>query len=136
MATINIESEKQVVKKNNITLYNFISDFKNFKSLLPEDRITDYTCDTDWCAFTIVGLTSIRLVTEQKLEPTLIKVKSENARNIDIEISITFIKLDEMTTEGLVILNADTNAFLKIMVEQPLKNLANMIAKKMHDLPI
>ncbi len=136
MANIIIESEKQIVKKNDIALFDFISDFKNFKALLPEDRISDYTCDTDWCNFTITGLTSIRLVTEQKISPSLIKVKSENVRNIEIEISIHLKKLEDVGTEGIVILEADTNAFLKIMIEQPLKNLANMIAKKMHDLPI
>jgi hypothetical protein len=136
MANINIESEKQIVSKSANDLYTFISDFRNFKSLLPEDRITDYKSDIDWCEFTITGLTTIKLNTEIKQPFTLIKVKSENVKNIDLSISILFQSIDEKTTEGIVKLDAETNAFLKIMVENPLKNLANMIAKKMHDLPI
>ncbi len=136
MANINIESEKQIVSKSASDLYTFISDFRNFKSLLPEDRITDYKSDIDWCEFTITGLTTIRLNTETKQPFSMIKVKSENVKNIDIDITILFRSIDEKTTEGIVKLDAETNAFLKIMVENPLKNLANMIAKKMHDLPI
>jgi hypothetical protein len=136
MANINIISEKQIVSKSAESMYHFIGDFRNFKSLLPEDRITDYTADEDWCEFTITGLTTIKLRSAEKAPFTLIKVKSENVRNIDIDISIVLNKIDDNTTEGTVKLDADTNAFLKIMVENPLKNLANMIAKKMHDLPV
>jgi transcriptional regulator of met regulon len=136
MANISIHSEEQIVPKNIVSLYDFISDFRNFKALLPEDRITDYQSDIDWCEFTIIGLTKIYLKTAVKTPYELVRVKSEHVRNIEIEISIILNKIDENTTRGQVNLEADTNAFLKIMVENPLKNLANMIAKKMHDLPV
>ena len=44
MSAFSIHSEINSTQSKLISLFLFISDFKNFNSILPEDRIEDFIC--------------------------------------------------------------------------------------------
>ena len=55
-----IESQQLKISKSTETIFNFISDFNNFKDLMP-DSIENLETTQDSCSFTIKGMPTIKL---------------------------------------------------------------------------
>ncbi|RPI41217.1 MAG: hypothetical protein EHM46_06730, partial [Bacteroidetes bacterium] len=57
-------------------IYDFITDFNNFRELLPEDRVSDWEASRDRCSFRVdpVGKTGLEIV--EKVPHSLVKMAS------------------------------------------------------------
>jgi hypothetical protein len=55
-----IESEKVTIKSHPERIFNFIGNFDNFKSLLP-DKVENWQSTGDSCSFEVKGLATLGL---------------------------------------------------------------------------
>ncbi len=60
-----IEGKPATINKDIVSVYNFLTDFNNFKDLMPE-QITNWKSSNDSCSFTIQGMASISLTFAEK----------------------------------------------------------------------
>ena len=62
-----LESKTGKITKRDKDIYNFISDFNNFQSLVPADKVKNWQSDTDSCSFTIdmIGETGFRIIEKE-----------------------------------------------------------------------
>ena len=126
----NIESKEVDVQASQAEVFTFLSDLNNFKELLPTDRISDWQSDKDFCSFKVQGTYKIRLDLKELLPPGKIILQSGEGSPFKFHLHIN---LDEngASTKAHQVCEADLNAFLKMMVEKPLKNLFDHIADKL-----
>lgn len=109
-----------------------MSDFNNFKHLLPTDKIENFTCTTEQCSFGIKGLVPLTIKIKERVSPTRITYETLGLAKFVFTLHIHL--LENQTTN--VQLEGDMNPFIKVMAEKPLNDLINTMALKMSELEV
>jgi hypothetical protein len=126
-----IESKKAIVNTSAEKAFNFISDFNNFKNLLPNDKISDYQSTSDSCSFNINGMANISMRIKSRVPNSKLEVVSEGKNPFNFLLTILLDEKTENTCEAVIIFDADVNPFVKMMIETPLTNFFNMLSEKL-----
>ena len=129
-----IESDKAEISQSPETVFNFLSDFNNFRQLMPE-QVTDWISDTNTCSFNIKGMASLGMAMDSKTPHSEIKIRREGKAPFDffLHCLITPGTAPDKSTLQLAF-DADLNPFLKMMAEKPLTNFLNLLVKKYQSL--
>jgi carbon monoxide dehydrogenase subunit G len=125
-----IKSETAHVQAPITEVFEFLSDCSNIEVLLPADKISDFTCNSEGCNFKVQGGFNISLLYVSKESPNHIRMKSGEKAPFDYTLDI-ILKEKDGHTDGHMEFNGDVNMFLKMMVEKPLTALFNSMAKKL-----
>jgi len=132
-----IESNKVTVNANQSTVFTFLTDFNNIKSLLPQDKISEWTSTEDACSFKIQNAAVIPLVKDSTVPTEKINIISGPKAPFPFKL-VVFIEKIEGTETCIAYFNFDgeINAFLKMMVVKPLTNLFNYMAEKLQEVHV
>ncbi|HNP49394.1 MAG TPA: SRPBCC family protein [Bacteroidia bacterium] len=128
-----IESDKVIVNKTPVEIFNFLSNFNNFQKLMPE-QVTNWQSTDDECSFTIAGMASLGMKITEKIPHSLIKVTRNGKAPFDFNLDCA---IRDMSTQSEVQLafDADLNPMLKMMAVKPLTNFLNLLVHKLNELP-
>ena len=125
-----IESKSVKVAAEPAKVYTYLSDLRNFKELLPQDKISDWQGEENNCSFKVQGGYKIGLQWESGVECSEIVLRSTAASPFPFKLNIS-LEADGTGTNAQQICDADINPFLKMMVEKPLKNLFDYVADRL-----
>ena len=120
-----IESDKRNIDKSSEVIFNFLSDFNNFETLMP-DKVVDWKSDSDSCSFTISGLASLGMRITEKTPNTFIKIVDEGKVPFKFDFLVN-IADNANSSEVQLIFDADLNSMLKMVAVKPLRNFLNML---------
>lgn len=134
MAALTITSEKNITREQPGKLFAFLSDFKNFKAILPADKVDDFTYSEQQCSFNIKGITPMTIRIKDKKEFDFILFSSEGLAKFNFELKVNFIDNPLEAGQCQVELFADLNPFIKTMAEKPLTALVNTMSLKLSQL--
>ena len=106
---INLPAEK---------VYLFLSDFNNFKNIIPADKVKDYSSTTDSCTFNISGLGQAELKMIEKEPYKLLKIASGEKTPIKFFLWIQLNPVDEAEslTAIRLTLEASLNPMMKMII--------------------
>ncbi|MEO5570273.1 MAG: SRPBCC family protein [Bacteroidia bacterium] len=129
-----IESEKVSINKSQSEVFLFLSDFNNYKLLMPE-QVVDWKSSNDECSFTIKGMASLGMKIKEKIPESEIIVEKNGKAPFDFQLHC-MIELSENQSQSQLQLffDADLNPFLKMMAEKPLKNFLNILVNNFKNL--
>jgi carbon monoxide dehydrogenase subunit G len=130
-----IETDKINCNKPAEHIFNFLSDFNNFKALMPP-QVTNWQSTSDTCTFTINNMATVGMKIESKTPHSKIHIVSDGGKvpfSFTLDVLLTPTSADSCI--GQLVFDADIPIFLKPMVEGPLGNFFNLLAKKMADIP-
>jgi carbon monoxide dehydrogenase subunit G len=127
-----IESNEALVNKSAQDVYNFLSDFRNFEKLMPE-QVMNWKADENECSFTIKGMASLGMKIKSKTPHSLIEIESSGKTPFGFVMKCMIA--DKQKQSGVkLILEADMNPMLKMMAERPLTNFLNLLANKLAEI--
>ncbi len=126
-----IEGKPATINKDIVSVYNFLTDFNNFKTLMP-DQITNWESDKDSCSFTIQGMASIKLTFAEKTPHSSIKLKPVGKVPFSFGLNIKLTEQGE-TTIAQVEVDANINPMMAMIAKRPLENLVNVMAGNIND---
>jgi hypothetical protein len=119
-------------------IYTFISNFHNFKELLPAGKVSGWEASEEKCSFQVDPLGRTGLMIVEKKPHSLVKMSSDpefSKYQFNIWIQLKKVAMDDtrikITIEPLV------SKMLMPMVKIPLTKLANGLIDKMesYDFP-
>lgn len=122
-----IETKKAISPNSAEKLFAFLTDMNNFEKLMPEDKIEKWTSEKDQCEFTIKGMARIGLKIKETEAPNKIIVESFGKVPFPFDLEIYLNPKGDSETETYMIFKGEINAFMKMMVEKPLKNFFEML---------
>lgn len=125
-----IETNKETSPNSTEALFNFLTDMNNFEKLMPEDKIEKWSSEANQCEFTIKGMARIGLKIKETNAPNLILIESFGKVPFPFNLEIKLDEIGENQTQVFMIFKGEINAFMKLMVEKPLKNFFNMLVGK------
>lgn len=136
MAAFTITSDTNATQSSPEQLFNFLSDFSNFSSILPEDKVSDFRFSENECSFNIKGITpmTIRLTEKQSYE--FILFSSEGLAKFNFSLRASFIGEPSQPGQCKIDLSGDLNPFIKSMAEKPLTALVNTMSLKLSQLKL
>lgn len=129
-----IESKKTEVNNSQENIFNFLTDFNNFEKLMPTDKVSEWTSNTNECSFTINGMATIGMRIIEKSPFSSIKIVSHGKNPFEFTLNVNIEAISADKSVAQLIFAADINPFLKMMVEKPLTNFFNMLADKLKEI--
>lgn len=126
-----IESEKVGVNSSAKNVFDFLSNFNNFQKLMPT-QVTNWASTENDCSFTINGMATIGMKMLEKTPCSLIKITASGKTPFSFHLNVYLEDAAEKCNAQLIF-EADLNPMLKIMVEKPLTNFFNILAKKLQE---
>ncbi|MEZ5072075.1 MAG: hypothetical protein R2751_14245 [Bacteroidales bacterium] len=112
-------------------IYHFITDFRNFRDLLPEGRVSEWKASEDRCSFRVnpVGVTGLILV--EKEEYKLIKVMSDpGISNYQFNIWIQLKQVADADTRVKVTIEPQVSKMMLPMLKGPLKQFVDLLVSQ------
>ncbi|MCB0794562.1 MAG: hypothetical protein KDB88_07470 [Flavobacteriales bacterium] len=125
-----IESKEVRIERPATELGAFLHDMTNFRQLLPEGRISEWTASKDECSFKVQGAATIGLRIAEGSTDQHVKMVATDRSPFPFTLDVRLLEQNG-TTSGKLEFNSDLNPMLRLMVEKPLKNLFDHIADRM-----
>ncbi len=129
---VSIKSDKVLVNKSISHLYNFLSDFRNFEKLMPE-QVTDWNASDKTCSFTIKNMGHVSLKIIELKENAHIKITGDGKTPFEFDLIARLDSLKDEATNVHMELIANMSPMILMMAKKPLQNLVNHMAHKVKE---
>jgi len=131
------ESSVKIIPYPQENVYRNISDLSNLARIrdrVPNDKIQEFTFDTDTVSVTVppVGQISLRIV--EREEPKCVKFETAQSP-MPFNLWIQILPVDEQTSKMKVTVKADIPLMLKAMVSGPLQEGVEKVADALAMIP-
>ncbi len=113
-------------------IFKFITDFNNFKSLLPEGKVSGWESSGDRCSFQVdpLGRTGLQII--EKSPYSLVKIASiPEFSRYQFSIWIQLKHVAENDTRIKITVEPHVNKMMLPMLKSPLKLFVNSLVNKM-----
>lgn len=127
-----IESKIGKSTHSDQVIFGFITDFNNFKSLLPEGKVSGWETSGDRCSFQVdpLGRTGLQII--EKSPHALVKYASvPEFSRYQFSIWIQLKRVAENDTRIRITIEPHVNNMLLPMIKGPLKLFVDSLINKM-----
>ena len=125
-----LESPKVTVQKSTEDTFNFLSDVKNFESLMPENISKFEVLDNDKFLFALKGMPEIILKKKETTPPNQIILGAAGGK-IDFSLTGNIAEVDTNTSEVQLIFTGEFNAMMAMMIKGPISKFIETLATNM-----
>ncbi|MEY2924330.1 MAG: hypothetical protein RLZZ337_878 [Bacteroidota bacterium] len=129
---VKIESEKAIINKSNVEVYDYLAVPANYAILMPS-KVRSFSYDERSADLDIEGLGKIELAFTKTEKPVLIEMKPQNKVPFDFVIQWNVIEISETTAEVQAVINADLNFMMRMMAEKLLSDFLNIQVHKLKE---
>jgi hypothetical protein len=127
---MNIEGKKVTVNKSVAELFAFLSEYKNFESIMPSD-VSKFESDDTSFVFGIKGF-DVRLIKKSSEENKQIVLEAASSK-LSVELTADFEDLGDKSTCKLTFVG-DFNPMVKMMVQKPLDKFISDLTENIEKL--
>lgn len=131
MAAFTLNSETNKTESTLKSLFLFLSDFKNFASILPNDKVEGFAYSEDQCSFTIKGITPMTVKLEEKIPYQSILFTSQGLGKFNFSLKAVFHGEAEARGECEIEMTGDLNPVILGMAKNALQQLINTMSSKL-----
>lgn len=124
---MNIEGNKVSVNKSAQEVFNYFSDLKNFKTIMPEN-IQKFEVDGDSFLFGLPGMPEIRLVLKDKTEFSNITLGAASSK-LPFTLSADIDEVSEDKCEVQLNFEGDFNPMMAMMIKKPLTKFVGTLTE-------
>ncbi|MGB5419221.1 SRPBCC domain-containing protein [Algibacter sp.] len=124
---MNLESPKISVSKSPEEVFNFLSDIKNFESLMPENISKFEVLGEDKFLFALKGMPEIILKKKEVIPPNKIVLGAAGGK-IDFALIANITQLDDSTSEVKLDFTGDFNPMMAMMIKSPISKFIETLA--------
>ncbi len=124
---MNLESKKLIINKSAKEIYNFLTEVKNFKKLMPKGVNKFEVLNNNEFIFGLSGMPEITLVKKLEIPPKKI-VFGSSAEKLDFSLEVSIKSLDSNKSEAQLKFYSKFNQMMAMMVKGPIsKFIENLV---------
>ena len=130
-------SEVKTIPCNDVQVFTMLSDLSNLeriKDRIPQDKIKDFSFDTDTCSFTVDPVGSITFQIIEREPNKTVKFSTTNSP-VPLMMWIQLKQVAENETKMKMTVRAELNPFMQPMVSKPLQQAVDKISEVIARLP-
>ena len=124
---MNLESPRVSIEKSSQIVFNFLTDVKNFKSLMPEDTIKFELIDDETFLFALSGMPEIVLKKKSLESPKTIVLGAAGGK-IDFSLTTIIESISENKSEVQLKFEGEFNAMMAMMIKRPITKFIETLA--------
>ena len=126
-----LESKIGKIENTDERIYNFLTDFDNFRNLIPSDKIKNWQSDETSCSFTIdpIGNTGVKIIEKEPFK--LIKLTNLEESKMDFTFWVQLKMLSETDTRIKLTLEANLNPVIQTMAKKPLQEFLDKLVDQL-----
>jgi carbon monoxide dehydrogenase subunit G len=130
-----LESKIGKIENTDERIYNFLTDFNNFKEFIPKDKLQNWQADESSCRFTInpVGETGVKIIEKEPFK--LIKLTGIEESKFDFKLWVQLKQVKENDTRIKLTLDADLNPMFQMMAKKPLQEFMDKLVDQLSKYP-
>ncbi len=129
---VKIKTDKVLINKPNEEIFSFLSNFNNFKKLMPE-QVTNWNSTEDTCSFTVKGMADIGMRIKEANKFSFIHISSEGKVPFDFDMICHIEPAENNQSQVQLELKANMNPMLAMMAKRPLQNLIDIMVSKLKE---
>lgn len=122
------ESRQQQVNRPAEQIYAVLSDFRNFTPII-KDRVDNWHAEENRCSFKVKGINMSLSITD-KVPGEYIKFSGEEGGPMDFTLWIQMKELDSLDTRIRLVLHADLNMMMKMMIGNKIQGALDQMAEQ------
>ena len=127
---MNLESPKVTLDKSSEDTFNFLSDVKNFESLMPENISKFEVLENDKFLFALKGMPEIILKKKEAIPHNKIVLGAAGGK-LDFSLTADIIELEPSKTEVKLTFEGEFNAMMAMMIKGPISKFIETLATNM-----
>jgi carbon monoxide dehydrogenase subunit G len=129
-----LESKTGLIPFPDNRIYNFLSNFDNFRHLIPANKVQDWQSDESSCSFSVppVGRLGIKIVEKEPFN--LIKLSSLEKSTFVFTFWVQLKKESENETNVKLSLAAELNPMLEMMARKPLQEFLDKLVDQLEKI--
>ncbi|PZW39722.1 hypothetical protein LX95_02086 [Mesonia algae] len=130
---MHLESEKNTVNKSQEELFNFLTEVKNYETIMPDSIQKFEVKGEDSFLFQLKGMPEIKLLIKEKtpFNQVILGAKSEK---LPFTLTANITEIASAESEVQLIFDGEFNAMMAMMIKSPLKNFINTLSQNMGKL--
>ena len=129
-----IESRVGKIQANQEKIFELISDFNNLGKYVPNDKVEDFTSDTDSCSFKVEKIGKFGMKIIEREPSKTIKIANDDSVPFKFNMWIQLKEVSEMDTRVKVTLDADLNPMMKMVAKKPLNSFVNTLVDRLEQI--
>jgi carbon monoxide dehydrogenase subunit G len=134
MSTLKIISKVGLIASLDEKVFNFASDFNNFKNFIPPEQAEGFVANGDTCEFTVKGMKmGLRIIEKDPFKT--IKIEEESGSPLKFLMWIQLVNKGNYNTGVRVTIHADVNMMMKPMLKKPLQQFADGLVDGLCRIP-
>jgi carbon monoxide dehydrogenase subunit G len=124
---MNLESPKINVDKSPQEVFDFLSDIKNFESLMPENISKFEVLSEDTFLFALKGMPEITLKKKELTSPNKIVLGAAGGK-LDFSLTGNIVEVNENSSEVQLEFSGDFNPMMAMMIKGPISKFIETLA--------
>ena len=129
---MNLESKKSVVNKSQKDFFEFLTNLKKKKKLMPS-TIDKFEVDGESFLFSLKGMPEIRLVIKEKNEFDKVVLSAASSK-LNFSLTALIQPISENTCEAQLLFTGDFNPMMAMMVKGPLQKFIDTLSENSEKL--
>jgi carbon monoxide dehydrogenase subunit G len=126
-----IESRIGKVEEGDEKIFQFLSSFKNFEDLIPQNRVNNWEATEDSCRFSIDGIGEVGLKIVDKEPNKVIKYSGDNLAKVGFNFWIQLKQVSNLDTRVKITFKADLNPMLNMVAKKPLQEFVEILVERL-----
>ena len=128
-----IESEDRLISQSVEQLFKFLTNFRNFESLMP-DRVNEWEATEDSCRFSISNIVSLGMRIKEKDAFSFIKMVDDGDVPFKFDFLIYLSAKSAKESQVKLVFDADLNMMMKAVAVRPLKDFLEKLLDKLQEI--
>lgn len=124
---MNLESPKVTIDKSNQIVFDFLTDVKNFKPLMPENTSKFELIDDETFLFALSGMPEIVLKKKSLESPKTILLAAAGGK-LDFSLTAVIESISENESNVQLKFEGDFNAMMAMMIKGPISKFIETLA--------
>ncbi len=124
---MNLESPKINVGKSPQEIFDFLSNIKNFESLMPENISKFEVLSEDTFLFALKGMPEITLKKKELTPPNKIVLGAAGGK-LDFSLTGNIVETSQNSSEVQLEFNGDFNPMMAMMIKGPISKFIETLA--------
>lgn len=122
-----IESRIGIIKESEEKIYKFLSDFDNFRHVIPEEQVKNWESTGDTCKFDVEGIGSVGLKISEKEPNKLIKMTGDGDKPVPFSVWIQIKEVAEKDSRIKITAEVQINPLMASMLKGPLQKFVDTL---------
>jgi hypothetical protein len=134
VAAFTLNSDVNETRSTLKWLYDLLGDFRNFKKILPEDKVENFVYSENECSFSIKGITPMTVKMAEKKPVEFILFTSEGLGKFNFNLKANFMGEANAQGKCSIDLSGDLNPIILNLAKESLQQLVNTMSRRLAEM--